>query len=170
MKENAGQAVGTSGQLGEEINYSLYSIKYDGNMDNGFSFASGISKYSDGPGQSSTLGAWGGYPYFANGMIFHFFEAGSLQNAASYKIQGGYELDNIGLDNAVFKVRYTFYDLDPAYSFSSTGKPQDDMEMIGLQLSYSFMKAGYFNATYERHNIEKENPTDAIRLIGGYKF
>lgn len=153
-----------------EIDYSLYSVKYDGNMENGFSFATGLSKYSDGAGQGETLGAWGGYPYFANGMIFHFFEAGSLQNTTSYKIQGGYDLTKVGFNNAVFKIRYTFYDLDPTYSISSTGVPQDDMEMIGLQLNYSFMKTGYFNATFERHNIEKENPTDAIRLIGGYKF
>ena len=153
-----------------EIDYSLYSIKYDGNMDNGFSFATGISKYTDGQGQGETLGAWGGYPYFANGMIFHFFEAGSLQNAASYKIQGGYDLTKIGLDNAIFKMRYTYYDLDSSYSVSSTGEPQDDMEMLGFQLSYNFMKTGYFNATFERHNIDKENRTNAIRLIGGYKF
>ncbi|NOR43807.1 MAG: hypothetical protein GQ572_10765 [Gammaproteobacteria bacterium] len=153
-----------------EINYSLYSIKYDGNMDNGFSFATGISKYSDGPGTGSTLGAWGGYPYFANGMIFHFFEAGDLRNASSYKVQGGYDLSKSGVNNAVIKLRYTFFDLDPTHSISSVGIPQDSMEMIGLQISYNFMKSGYFNATFERHNIEKENPTDAIRLIGGYRF
>ncbi|MCK5394974.1 MAG: hypothetical protein KAJ32_03230 [Gammaproteobacteria bacterium] len=153
-----------------EINYSLYSIKYDGNMDNGFSFATGISKYSDGPGTGSTLGAWGGYPYFANGMIFHFFEAGDLRNASSYKVQGGYDLSKAGVDNTVIKLRYTFFDLDPTRSISSVGTPQDSMEMIGLQISYNFLNTGYFNATFERHNIEKENPTDAIRLIGGYKF
>lgn len=153
-----------------EIDYSLYSIKYDGNMDNGFSFATGISKYTDGQGQGETLGAWGGYPYFANGMIFHFFEAGSLQNAASYKIQGGYDLTKIGFDNAIFKMRYTYYDLDSSYSVSSTGEPQDDMEMLGLQLSYNFMKSGYFNATFERHNVEDEHHTNAIRLIGGFTF
>ena len=153
-----------------EIDYSLYSVKYDGNMDNGFSFATGYSKYNDGDGTGATLGAWGGYPYFANGMIFHFFEAGDLRNAASYKIQGGYDLSKVGIDNTVIKIRYTFFDLDPTYSISSIGLPQDEMEMIGLQLSYNFMKSGYFNATFERHNIEKENPTDAIRLIGGYRF
>ncbi|MFV9616568.1 MAG: hypothetical protein ACNYZG_11470, partial [Gammaproteobacteria bacterium] len=140
-----------------EIDYSLYSIKYDGNMDNGFSFATGISKYSDGPGTGSTLGAWGGYPYFANGMIFHFFEAGDLRNAASYKVQGGYDLTKIGFNNATFKVRYTYFDLDPTHSISSSGQPQDEMDLIGFQLSYNFMKTGYFNATFERHNIEKEN-------------
>ena len=153
-----------------EIDYSLYSIKYEGSMDNGFSFATGYSKYSDGAGQGSTLGAWGGYPYFANGMIFHFFEAGSLQNADSYKVQGGYDLTKAGIANTVIKLRYTYFDLDPRYSISSDGQPQDSMEMIGFQLSYNFMKSGYFNATFERHNVEKENPTDAIRLIGGYRF
>jgi hypothetical protein len=171
LKANAGKPLASDPtKVGESINYSLYSIKYDGNMDNGFSFATGYSKYTDGPGQGSTLGAWGGYPYFANGMIFHFFEAGTLQNAASYKVQGGYDLSKVGVNNTIIKLRYTFFDLDPAYSFSSAGEPQDSMEMIGLQLSYNFMKSGYFNATFERHNIEKENPTDAIRLIGGYKF
>lgn len=153
-----------------EIDYSLYSIKYDGNMDNGFSFATGYSKYTDGPGTVSTLGAWGGYPYFANGMIYHFFEAGDLRNAASYKVQGGYNLSKLGVDNTVIKLRYTFYDLDPKYSISSIGIPQDSMELIGLQISYNFLKSGYFNATFGRRNIEKENPTNAIRLIGGYKF
>ena len=153
-----------------EIDYSLYSIKYDCNMDNGFSFATGYSKYTDGAGQGSTLGAWGGYPYFANGMIFHFFEAGSLQNAASYKVQGGYDLTKAGIDNTVIKLRYTYFDLDPKYSISSDGQPQNSMGMVGLQLSYNFMKSGYFNATFERHDVEKEKPTEAIRLIGGYRF
>ena len=153
-----------------EIDYSLYSIKYDGSMDNGFSFATGFSKYSDGPGQGETLGAWGGYPYFANGMIFHFFEAGSLQNAASYKLQGGYDLSKVGLENAVFKVRFTYFDLDPDYSFSSNGNPQDAMNLLGFQLAYRFNKTGYFNATFERHNVEEEHHTTAIRLIGGFTF
>lgn len=171
LKDNAGKPLASDpSQVGESINYSLYSIKYDGNMDNGFSFATGYSKYTDGPGTGSTLGAWGGYPYFANGMIFHFFESGDLRNAASYKVQGGYDLSKVGADNTVIKVRYTYFDLDPNYSISSTGQPQSAMEMIGLQLNYTFMKSGYFNATYERHNIEKENQTDALRLIGGYKF
>ncbi len=139
-------------------------------MDNGFSFATGYSKYTDGEGTGATLGAWGGYPYFANGMIFHFFEAGDLRNAASYKVQGGYDLTKVGFKNAVFKVRYTYFDLDPNHSISSSGEPQSVMDLIGVQLSYSFMKSGYFNATVERHDIEKENPSTAIRLIGGYKF
>jgi len=175
LKANAGKPLASDPtEVGESINYSLYSIKYDGNMDNGFSFATGISKYTDGPGTGSTLGAWGGYPYFANGMIFHFFEAGDLRNASSYKVQGGYDLAKVGVDNTVVKLRYTYFDLDPNHSQTEISdgvfEPQDSMEMIGLQISYNFMKSGYFNATFERHNIEKENPTDAIRLIGGYKF
>ena len=153
-----------------EIDYSLYSIKYDGSMDNGFSFATGYSKYTDGAGQGSTLGAWGGYPYFANGMIFHFFEAGSLQNAASYKVQGGYDLAKVGLDNAVIKARYTFYDLDSNYSIASNGQPQEDMKMIGIQFVYSFMNTGYFTGTVEKHNLDQEPETTALRLIGGFKF
>jgi len=171
LKSNAGKPLASDpSKTGESINYSLYSIKYDGNMDNGFSFATGYSKYTDGPGTGSTLGAWGGYPFFANGMIFHFFEAGNLRNASSYKVQGGYDLSKVGVDNTVIKLRYTFFDLDPTHSISSNNIPQDQMELIGLQISYNFMKSGYFNATFERHNIEKENPTDAIRLIGGYRF
>ena len=171
LKDNAGKPLASDPtKTGEEINYSLTSIKYDGNMDNGFSFATGYSKYSDGAGTGSTLGAWGGYPYFANGMIFHFFEAGDLRNASSYKVQGGYDLTKIGFKNAVLKVRYTYFDLDPTYSISSAGEAQNEMDLIGAQLSYSFMKSGYFNATVERHNVEKENPSTAIRLIGGYKF
>ncbi len=153
-----------------KIDYSLYSIKYDGNMDNGFSFATGISKYSDGEGQGSTLGAWGGYPYFANGMIFHFFETGSLQNAESYKVQGGYDLSKVGVDNTVIKLRYTYYDLDSKYSFASDGQSQSKMDMLGAQINYRFMKTGYFNATVEQHYADHEKTVTAVRLIGGYKF
>ena len=63
------------------INYSLYSLKYDAAFNNGFSIASGATKYTDGDGQGATLGAWGGYPSFTNGLIYHFFEAGSLRNS-----------------------------------------------------------------------------------------
>ncbi|MBE9564934.1 MAG: hypothetical protein IMF17_06785, partial [Proteobacteria bacterium] len=126
LKDNAGKPLASEPtKIGEEINYSLTSIKYDGSMDNGFSFATGYSKYSDGEGTGATLGAWGGYPYFANGMIFHFFEAGNLRNASSYKVQGAYDLTKVGFNNAALSIRYTFFDLDSDYSFASNGIAQD---------------------------------------------
>jgi len=152
------------------IDYSLYSVKYDGSIDNGFSFATGYSKYTDGEGASATLGAWGGYPYFANGMIFHFFEAGDLRNAASYKVQGAYDLTKVGFDNALLSIRYTYYDLDSNYSFASNGLAQDAMKMIGVRLNYSFLKNGYFTGTVETHDVDHEPKVTSIRLIGGYKF
>lgn len=153
-----------------EIDYNIFSLKYDAAFDNGWSLATGAAKYSDGDGQGATLGAWGGYPYFANGMIFHFFEAGSLRDAASYKIQGGYDFSRIISAPLALNVRYTFYDLNPDYSISSDGRPQDDMQMIGAQLKYSFLEDGYFAATFERHTITNEEPVWALRLIGGYRF
>ncbi len=152
------------------IDYSIYSLKYDAAMDNGFSVASGFSKYTDGDGQSSTLGAWGGYPYFANGMIFHFFEAGSLRDAASYKLQGAYDFSRLGIDKLNLALRYTYYDLDSRYSISSDGKPQDFMKMGGIRLTYAFLSGGYFVGTYEQHKINHEPTTWALRLIGGFKF
>jgi len=75
---------------GRSIDYSIYSIKLDSSFSNGIDVALGASFYTDGDGVGDTLGAWGAYPYFANGMIFHFFEAGSLRNTNSYKAQLGY--------------------------------------------------------------------------------
>jgi len=151
--------VGALKDSATEIDYSLYSVKYDGNMDNGVSFATGYSKYSNGNGSGETLGAWGAYPYFANGMIFHFFEAGDLRNAASYKVQGAYDLSKIGFDNTSIKIRYTYFDLDSEHSFSSAGDPQESMDLIGVQLSYSFLDGGYFNATVEQRNLDEEAST-----------
>jgi hypothetical protein len=74
-----------------EIDFNVSSLRYNATLDNGWSLATGAAKYSNGDGQGSTLGAWGGYPYFANGMIFHFFQSGSLRDAASYKIQGAFD-------------------------------------------------------------------------------
>lgn len=148
------------------IDYSLYSARFDGSFDNGINFATGISKYSDGEGQGSTLGAWGGYPYFANGMIFHFFEAGSLQNAASYKTQLGYNFNNVH----ALSLRYTTWDLDSKYSKSASGEDQDMMNMYGIRYNYSGSKGSYFTATYEYVDLDNEPRIASLRLIGGYKF
>ncbi|MEA1918561.1 MAG: hypothetical protein U9N52_01870 [Campylobacterota bacterium] len=153
------------------INYSMYSARFDGNIEGGFGFATGITKYSDGEGQGATLGAWGGYPYFANGLIFHFFEAGSLRNAASYKVQASYDFDDLGIKNLHFRGRYTYFSLDDTYSFTyGGGEAQNFMAMYGGQLKYQFLNGGYFTGTYETHKVENEPITYALRLIGGYKF
>jgi len=152
------------------INYSMYSARFDGNIKGGFGFATGITKYSDGDGQGATLGAWGGYPYFANGLIFHFFEAGSLRDAASYKIQASYDFDEVGINNLHFRLRYTLFDLNDKYSHTASGEPQSYMGMYGGQLKYKFLNGGYFTGTYETHKVENEPETYALRLIGGYKF
>jgi len=155
---------------GRIIDYSIYSVRFDGEFNNGFDFATGLAKFTNGQGQNSTLGAWGGYPYFANGMIFHFFEAGSLQNASSYKAEIGYNLSKIGIKNSWIGYRYTYFDLDSNYSKSSTGQDQSSMKLNGLKYSYSSNNGAYFNATYEHVNLDNEPNTFSLRLIGGYKF
>ncbi len=153
-----------------DIDFYMYSARFNGSFDNGWGFATGATKYSDGKGQGATLGAWGAYPFFANGMIVHFFEAGSLRNAASYKVQGSYDLSKVGLNNLDLAVRYTYYDLDSDYTFSSEGKKQDDMVLLGLQLSYNYNENVYLKMTYENRNLDNEPETDIVRLIGGYRF
>ena len=148
------------------VDYTIYSARFDGYFDNGFSFATGYSKYTDGEGQGATLGVWGGYPYFANGMIFHFFEAGTLQNAASYKGQLGYDI----LENLTVMYRMTYYGLDSDHSISSSGVGQKEMLLNGLRLSYGGSKGAYFTGTYEHVDLDFEPDTYALRLIGGYKF
>ena len=158
---------------GNRIDYSLFSARFDGTFDFGLNFATGIAKYTNGQGQGDTLGAWGGYPYFANGMIFHFFEAGSLQNAASYKAQIGYDI----LDDLWIGYRYTFFDLDSSKSFAkdATGnndpnKAQSGMNLNGIRLSYGGKQGAYFTGTYEHVNLDNEPNTYSLRLIGGVKF
>ena len=153
-----------------EIDYNIFSLRYNATLDNGWALQTGAAKYSDGDGQGSTLGAWGGYPYFANGMIFHYFEAGSLRDAASFKVQGGYDFSKTSKARTGLYGRYTYYDLNPAYSISSDGQPQEFMKMIGLQLKQSYLKGGYFTGTYEQHKADHEPKVWALRLIGGYKF
>ncbi|MEA3302740.1 MAG: hypothetical protein U9Q75_05605 [Pseudomonadota bacterium] len=153
-----------------EIDYNIISLKYDAAFDNGWSLATGAAKYSNGDGQGSTLGAWGGYPYFANGMIFHFFDAGSLRDASSFKIQGGYDFSKTLNTNLALNVRYTYFNLSSDYSISSDGRPQDDMQMIGVQLKHTFLENGYFAATFEHVNLDNEDPIWALNLIGGYRF
>lgn len=152
------------------IDYSLYSLRFNGEFSSGVDFSTGASKYSDGEGQGATLGAWGGYPYFANGMIFHFFEAGSLQNAASYKAQIGYNLEHIGLNDTWLGYRYTYFDLDSTYSKNMLGASQDAMRLNGFRVSYGKNHGAYFTGTYEHVDLDAEPNTFSLRLIGGYKF
>ena len=153
-----------------KIDYSLFSLRFDGSFSNGLDFATGVSKYTDGKGQTETLGAWGGYPYFANGMIFHFFEAGSLQNATSYKAQIGYDLSKIGLSDSWIGYRHTYFDLDSRYSLSSQGQQQERMLLNGIRLSYGAAGGAYFTGTYEHVDVTGEPNTFSLRLIGGYRF
>ncbi len=134
-----------------EIDYSLYSARFDGSFDNGVNFATGVAKYTDGQGQGSTLGAWGGYP---------------LQNAASYKAQIGYSIN----DEHSVSARFTSWDLDPEYSKTATGKEQDSMNMYGVRYNYNAQDGKYFGATYEYVDLDNEPRIAALRLIGGYKF
>ena len=152
------------------IDYTLYQARFDGEFNNGFNFATGIAKCTDGEGQGATLGAFGGYPYFANGMIFHFFEAGSLQNAASYKGQVGYDLGKLGVKDTWIGYRYTFFDLDGEYSKNKNGLSQDGMRLNGIRISYGGDFGSYFTGTYEHVGLDNEPNTYSLRLIGGYKF
>ena len=153
------------------IDYSIYSLRLDGKLDNGFDFSTGASFYTDGPGVGATLGAWGGYPYLANGMIFHFFEAGDLRNANSYKVQLGYDLSSSVTDGLWVGARYTYFDLDPKYAISSeTGFGQDNQHNYGVRASYNHPDGYYFTGTYEYVDLDQQKSISALRLIGGYKF
>ena len=158
------------GNLYTPIDYSIFSLRLDGKLDNGFDFSTGAAFYTDGPGVGATLGAWGGYPYFANGMIFHFFEAGNLTNANSYKAQVGYDLGKQGIEGLWVGARYTYFDLDPEYSTATNGLGQDYQKNYGLRVSYNHPSGVYFTGTYEYVDLDHEKEISALRLIGGYKF
>jgi len=153
------------------IDYSIYSLRLDGKFENGFDFSTGAAFYTDGHGVGATLGSWGGYPYFANGMIFHFFEAGDLRNANSYKGQVGYDFGKQGVEGLWVGARYTYFDLDPHYSISSkNGLGQDTQKNYGLRVSYNDPAGFYLTGTYEYVDLDHQPRIDAFRLIGGYKF
>lgn len=153
------------------IDYNILSLKFDAKFNNGFDISTGAAFYSNGPGAGATLGSWGGYPYFANGMIFHFFEAGDMRNVNSYKGQLGYDFGKQGIDGLWVGARYVYFDLDPTYSKSSrNGLGQDTQETYGLRVSYNHPSGIYFTGTYEYVDLDHQPRIDALRLIGGYKF
>ena len=152
------------------IDYSLYEARFDGTIDQRWEFATGVAKYTNGPGQGATLGAFGGYYYFANGMVFHFFEAGSLRNASSYKGQIGYNFGKFGGEEMKLYYRYTYFNLDPNHSKTETGLPQDKMVLNGIRVVYGDNLGWYFTGTYEHVRLDNKPNTYALRLIGGYRF
>jgi len=159
------------GNMYTAIDYSIFSLKFDGKFNNGVDFSTGAAFYTDGPGAGATLGSWGGYPYIANGMIFHFFEAGDMRNVKSYKAQLGYDFGKQGVDGLWVGARFTYYDLNPEYSISSdTGLGQEDQKNYGLRVSYNHPDGYYFTGTYEYVDLDQQPEISALRLIGGYKF
>lgn len=153
------------------IDYSIFSFKFDSKFENGFDISTGASFYTDGPGAGATLGSWGGYPYLANGMIFHFFEAGDMRNTNSYKVQLGYDFSKTLIEGLWAGIRYTYFDLDPTYSISSENNVgQDFQHNYGLRVSYNSPKGYYFTGTYEYVDLDQQKPISALRLIGGFKF
>lgn len=148
-----------------EIDYSILSAKSDGNFDNGFSFSTGATKYTDGEGQSATLGAWGGFPSFTYGFAHSYFNMGSLQNSFIYKAQLSYNLEKIGLNDTSISYRHTNYDLDATHS-----NYEEYMRLNGIKISYSSDAGSYFKAIYEDRDLDNAEGAFAIRLIGGYKF
>lgn len=152
------------------IDYSIYALKFDGTFNNGFDFATGFSKFSDGEGIGSTLSAWGGFPTYTYGLIYNWFETGSLQNASLYKIQLGYDLTKVGLKNSWIGYRHTYYDLDSTYSKTASGTDQDKMQLNGIRFKYASDTGIYFIANYEHRVLDNEPDSSAYRLIGGYKF
>ena len=147
------------------IDYSIYSVKFDGKFDNGISFATGGTKYSSGKGQGATLGAFGGFPTYTYGFAHSYFDVASLENAKIYKLQLSYNLSNIGIDDAKISYRYTQYDLDETLSAG-----EEYMKLNGVKFSYATKDGLSFNATYEHRNLDKSKKASAIRIIGGYKF
>lgn len=152
------------------IDYSIYAVKFDGEFENGFDFATGASKFSDGEGIDSTLSAWGGFPTYTYGYIFNWFETGSLQNASLFKLQLGYDLEKLGLKNSWIGYRYTHYNLDSAHSKTASGASQDKMQLNGIRFKYTPSTGIYFIANYEHRTLDNEPDASAYRLIGGYKF
>ncbi len=153
-----------------QIDYSIYSARVDFNLDMGIDIATAYSKLSNGEGQGATLGAFGGYPNFAIGMIFHFFETVSLRNTGIYKGQVGYDLGKVGLDNTWIGYRYTYFDLDPNHSKNASGLSQSSMTLNGFRIKYGKSAGAYVAATYEHVNLSNEPHSYAARLIGGYRF
>ena len=152
------------------IDYSIYAVKFDGEFDNGVSFATGASKFSDGEGISSTLSAWGGFPTYTYGYIYNWFEVGSLENAVLLKAQLGYDLSKIGLKNSWIGYRHTHYNLDSSNSKTASGEAQNKMQLNGIRFKYAPTTGIYFTANYEHRSLDNEPDSSAYRLIGGYKF
>jgi len=152
------------------INYSIYSAQLNGAFENGFDLTTAVSIFTEGTGQASTLGAWGGYPYLSSGKIVTWFNAGSFQNARNYKIGAGYDLAKLGINGLYFNVQYLYVDLDSEYSLTSLGEGQDYQKSYGTSLSYENDNGLYSSFTYEYTDLDNEPRMNAFYLFAGYRF
>lgn len=141
------------------IDYSIYGIKLNTTFDFGLDLTIAANIFSDGEGASATLGAFGGYPQYAYGLMFHFFEI-DLLDATMIKFNLGYDLSKIGLKNSSIAYRYVSTENGAGLSMSTNG----------AKAKYAHDSGAYISAAYEMRTLTDENDKYAIRILGGYKF
>ena len=151
------------------IDYSIFSAKFDGSFSNGISFGTAATKYTNGAGTSETLGTFGGFPSYTYGYAHSYFTMGSMRNSKIFQAKIGYDLQKIGLNGIKIEYKCNYYNLDSQYSRTASDKMQGKMRLNGIKLSYN-NNGAYFKAIYELQRLDNEPNSSSVRLIGGYRF
>ncbi|MBN2782658.1 MAG: hypothetical protein JXQ66_05400 [Campylobacterales bacterium] len=148
------------------IDYSVWGAKVSKNIyDADFTLAyMGVSD-----DESAHLwGSWGGFPYFASGMMVSYFET-SLRDASVYSLNSDFSI----FKNLNTTLHIGYYDLNKQYtkdSLRGVDDGEDYMYTYGISNSYKFSDELSFTFKLAGRTLESGDDNTLVRTILKYKF
>jgi hypothetical protein len=150
------------------IDYEVWGAKIATTLQES-TFTLAYTGVSDDP-SAHLWGSFGGYPYFASGMMVTYFET-SLRDAHMYS----FNVDTSFLSkfNSTFHVGY--YDLNKNYTIDTTGtrdaiNGEDYMYTYGISNTYEFSEQASMTLKLAGRTLETGNKSELINLLIRYKF
>ena len=152
--------------VNSEIDYKIFGAKIDTKIED-VNIALAYMGVSDDE-TAHLWGSWGGYPYFASGMMITYFDA-SLRDANVYSLNSNFSLMSC-LDTTL---HLGYYDLNKEYTKrDSANAPngEDYMFTYGVSNTYSFNDNLSFVIKLAGRKLDSENEALLLRSILKYKF
>jgi hypothetical protein len=148
------------------IDYSVWGAKIATKID-GIGITLAYTGASDD--ESAHLwGSWGGFPYFASGMMVSYFET-SLRDAHIYALNADFEL----IKDLSTTLHLGYYDLNPEYTKDSVRdvpNGEDYMYTYGISNNYKLNDELSFVFKLAGRTLDSKDHATLVRTIVKYKF
>jgi hypothetical protein len=151
------------------IDYSVWGAKIDARLAD-VDISLGYTGVSDEE-SSHMWGSWGGFPYFASGMMVSYFES-SLRDAHIFSLNTTFS----PINKLSTTLHAGYYDLNPDYTIDTRGDRnavdgESAMYTYGVSNSYTYSdRASAVLKLAGRKFPESDNSATYVRMILKYSF